>query len=227
QPVIRLLDQFGNFCTNNSSTAVTASRTSGTGSGTLQGTTTLNPIAGVVTFTNLSHNVATNITIDFSAAGAPTVTSTTIAISPAAMSRVVFTTQPAGATAGSVFSTQPVVKTQDQFGNNTAAGLPASLNVTVSLSSGTGPLQGTTTLDIGAGAGNGLVAFTNLRIDAAGTNDQLTASTIGLSNGLSSNFAVNAGPSANLVIQTQPPATPTAGVAFSPAPVIRLQDAFG
>ncbi len=227
QPVIRLQDQFGNFCTNNSSTAVTAARTSGTGSGTLQGTTTLNSVAGLVTFTNLSHNVATTITIDFTATGATTATSTPIAISPAAMSRLVFTTQPGGATAGSAFSTQPVLSTQDQFGNNTAAGLPANLNVTVTLTSGTGPLQGTTTLDIGAAAGNGTVSFTDLRIDVAGTNDQLTASASGLTNALSSMFTVNPGPSANLVIQTQPPASATAGLAFSPAPVIRLLDAFG
>jgi hypothetical protein len=226
QPVICLYDQFGNFCTN-SSTAVTASRTSGTGSGALQGTTSLGPVAGIVTFTNLSHNVATNITIDFSAAGATTVTSTTIAITPAALSRLGFATQPGGATAGSVFSTQPVLATQDQFGNNTAAGLPASLNVSLSLSSGTGPLQGTATLDIGTAAGNGMVAFSGLEIDAAGTNKQLTASAPGLTNSLSSTFTINPGPSANLVLQTQPPALATAGATFSPAPVIRLQDAFG
>ncbi|HXJ76162.1 MAG TPA: hypothetical protein VNM37_25115, partial [Candidatus Dormibacteraeota bacterium] len=120
-----------------------------------------------------------------------------------------------------------MLRTQDQFGNITAAGLPANLNVTVSLSSGTGPLQGTTTLDIGASAGNGTVAFTNLRIDAAGTNDQLIASGSGLTNGVSSTFTVNPGPAANLVIQAQPPASVIAGLPFSPAPVIRLEDAFG
>ena len=41
--------------------------------------------------------------------------------------------------------------------------------------SGTGPLQGTTSLDIGTNAGKGVALFTNLRIDAAGTK-QLTAS---------------------------------------------------
>src|SRR5439155_16205236 len=57
QPVIRLEDQFGNLCTNAISTVVTATRNAG--SGTLQGTTSLTPVAGIVTFTNLSHNVAT------------------------------------------------------------------------------------------------------------------------------------------------------------------------
>src|SRR5262249_7050083 len=67
QPVIRLQDQFGNFCTNNSSTVVSAARSAG--SGILQGTTNVTALAGIVTFTNLSHNVATNITLAFSASG--------------------------------------------------------------------------------------------------------------------------------------------------------------
>jgi hypothetical protein len=49
--------------------------------------------------------------------------------------------------------TQPVLKSQDAFGNNSTVGLAPSLNVTVTLTSGTGLLQGTTSLDIGTAAG--------------------------------------------------------------------------
>ena len=48
------------------------------------------------------------------------------------------------------------------------------MSVTITLSAGNGPLQGTTSGDIGTGAGNGTLAFTNLRIDAAGSGKQLT-----------------------------------------------------
>src|SRR5207248_2141843 len=48
-----------------------------------------------------------------------------------------------------------------------------------------------TTLDIGTSAGNGAVSFTDLEIDAAGTNYQLTASGAGFASPLSSAFAVN------------------------------------
>src|SRR5262249_17870309 len=106
-------------------------------------------------------------------------------------------------------------------------GLPGSLNVNVNLTSGTGPLQGTTTLDIGMGAGNGLVAFSNLRIDSTGTNKQLTASAGALGSAVSSTFTVNPGASTALGIQTQPPASATAGVTFPSATVVRLLDAFG
>src|SRR5207253_4594738 len=122
---------------------------------------------------------------------------------------------------------QPVVKAQDSFGNNSTFGLPSSLNVTVSLSSGTGPLQGTSTLDIGTAAGNGTATFTNLRIDSAGAGKQLTANASGLTGDVSAAFTVNPGPAAGLAIQTQPPTTVTAGTVFSPAPVIRVVDAFG
>src|SRR5205823_9521312 len=69
-------------------------------------------------------------------------------------------------------------------------GLAGSQPVTVTLSAGTGSLLGTTTLDIGTGAGNGVVSFTDLRIDSAGTDKQLTASASGLSNAVSSVFTV-------------------------------------
>src|SRR5439155_8639490 len=105
--------------------------------------------------------------------GATPSTSSAIAVG-VTVSRLVFTTQPGNATAGSALGTQPVVRAQDSFGNYSTFGLPSSLNVTVSLSSGTGPLQGTSTLDIGTAAGNGTATFTNLRIDSAGAGKQLT-----------------------------------------------------
>src|SRR5258708_5181392 len=140
---------------------------------------------------------------------------------------LVFTTQPGNATAGSIFGTQPVVKSQDLFGNNSTVGLPSSLSLSLSLNQGSGPLQGTPTQDIGTGAGNGTISFADLQIDAAGTNKQLTASANGLSSGSSSLFSVNPSTATSLAIQTQPPSAATAGAVFSPASVIRLLDTFG
>ena len=75
--------------------------------------------------------------------------------------------RPAHATAGAVFGQQPVIRSQDQFGNNSTVGLPASLSVGVNLTSGTGPLQGTTSLDIGSGA----TAVTLVLLQSAGVID--------------------------------------------------------
>src|SRR5439155_6892429 len=76
QPVIRIEDSFGNLVTNDSSTVVTAARLAGTG--TLQGTTALTPVNGLVTFTNLSHSTATNITIQFTGGSLTSATSSTV-----------------------------------------------------------------------------------------------------------------------------------------------------
>src|SRR5262249_37515425 len=116
-----------------------------------------------------------------------------------AAAKLTFTTQPGGATTGAIFGTQPVVKTQDQFGNSSVTGLGASVPVTVTLTSGTGPLLGNPTLNIGTGAGNGTISYTNLEIDTAGTNDQLTASASGLTSGLSSVFSVNGRPTISAI----------------------------
>src|SRR5262249_54969202 len=71
-----------------------------------------------------------------------------------------------------------------------SVGLPSSLNLLVALTSGSGSLLGTTTLDIGTGAGSGLAAFTNLQCSTGGTNKQLTASAPGFANVLSATFTV-------------------------------------
>jgi glucose/arabinose dehydrogenase len=89
------------------------------------------------------------------------------------------------------FSQQPILRTKDPFGNNSAVGLPATLTVTVSLSAGNGPLAGTTNYNIGTAGSNGVVAFSNLQINAAGPGNQLTASVGGaLSDGVTVAFSV-------------------------------------
>src|SRR5439155_19212469 len=113
-----------------------------------------------------------------------------IVVGPASANVLAFSTQPGSATIGAPFGIQPVVRAQDQFGNNSSAGLAASQIVTLALVSGAGPLTGTTNFDIGANAGNGIAAFTDLQIDVAGANYQLAASCPGLSNATSSIFAV-------------------------------------
>src|SRR5262249_1479432 len=145
------------------STVVTVAR--GNGSGTLQGTLSVTSTDGVATFTDLSHNVATNITLVFSASGLTGTNSSTISINPAAVDHLVFVAQPGSSTYGSALSPQPVLQTQDPFGNNSTVGLGNSRMVNLSLSGGSGTLQGSSSLDIGTAAGNGTVSFSGLSVD--------------------------------------------------------------
>ncbi|MDB6125628.1 MAG: hypothetical protein JWQ71_4621 [Pedosphaera sp.] len=85
QPVIRIEDSFGNLRTADSST-ITAIRSTGTG--TLQGTTTINAVGGVGTFTNLSHSVVSTISILFTNGSLTSVTSTPIDVNAGTYSQL-------------------------------------------------------------------------------------------------------------------------------------------
>src|SRR5262249_25168629 len=147
-------------------TVVTATRVAGTA--TLLGTLKQTAIQGLASFTDLVVNSPDTITIRFSATNCPSITSDPIVIAPAPADRLIFTVQPANGTAGAPLSVQPVIRTQDRLGNFTTQGLPTHQLVTLTLSSGNGTILGTTTLDIGTGAGNGTVNFSGLEVDAAG-----------------------------------------------------------
>src|SRR6266478_5690636 len=198
QPEVMTFDQFGNQCFQDVTTVVSASRAAGVGA--LQGTTNFPVIGGECSFTNLSHNVANTITILFTASNLASVTSVPIVVGPATASRLVFTSQPGGATSGAPFGVQPALKSQDQFGNDSSVGLPANQNVTMTITSGTGPLLGDTSQDIGTSAGNGVVTYTNLEIDAAGNAKQLTASSSGFTDALSGFFNVSGNGFSSLLV---------------------------
>jgi len=193
QPVIQVRDQFGNIRNSangsaDNSTVVTASLVAGTSA--LQGTTNVTASNGAATFSNLSYRKVETISVRFSSGSLSNVLSGNITIVPGAASRLVFTAQPNSTTYGQSLSPQPVVVSQDAYGNNSIAGLGASKPVSLSLSNGTGSLLGTTSLDIGTNAGNGTAAFTNIQITTAGLEKRFTASAVGLSNAISSAFNI-------------------------------------
>ena len=166
-------DQFGNLEVGDNSAVITASLATGTGP--LLGTLTASVVGGIATFSNLYDDVAENITLKFSSGNLAPATSTSIVISPDVASKLVVTQQPAPlATAGAPFSTQPVVKEADQYGNvittDSAHTVTASRGAT-----GTASLQGaslTVTLSSGEAVFSGLsynkaetmnIGFTTMR----------------------------------------------------------------
>src|SRR5262249_34290291 len=173
---------------------------------------------GMVAFTNLSHNVATTMTIDFSAPSLVSATSSNVVVSPAPAASLAFVQQPSDAVAGVAISPAVTVQAQDSFGNNVSG-----LGVSMSLSTGTGTLSGTTTRTTDA---NGLATFGDLSINLAGVK-KLTATSGALSTGESSPFNIGVGAAHHLTIQTQPSSSATAGVSFVQQPVVRIEDHFG
>ena len=98
-----------------------------------------------------------------------------------------FTVQPAGATAGSVFTTQPVVSVVNANENVVRV---YTGTVTLAITSGTGTsganLLGTMTVTVV----NGVAIFTDLSIDTAGTAYTLTATARSLTSATSHTFNV-------------------------------------
>jgi hypothetical protein len=160
-----------------SNAAITLSLGSGTGnlSGTLTRST---DIGGIAHFNDLSLNQPGSKTMTATAligSAPPTNSGAFLVIGP--VTALAFTTQPALAVAGVPFGQQPVLKSVDELGNPTTAGLPANLPVNVVLTNGSGTLSGTTSCNLGTSGSNGVVTFTDLAINSAGSGNQLVAST--------------------------------------------------
>lgn len=90
--------------------------------------------------------------------------------------QLIWSVPPGLATNGLAFVQQPVLQTADASGNPSTNGLPASLPVVITHSAGAGALAGTTNCDLGLAAGQGVMLFSDLQINAAGVSNQLTAS---------------------------------------------------
>lgn len=131
QPVLQVKDRFGNVVTTDNITRITASRSAG--SGILKsktGSTTQAASDGIVTFSNLFHTVANDISLSFSADGLPTVTSNTITIDHALAADLVFTRQPPNGARNTPLDPAPQVQVIDAYGNRVdTTGVLVDLNI--------------------------------------------------------------------------------------------------
>ncbi|MGE3857126.1 MAG: hypothetical protein AB7G21_09245 [Dehalococcoidia bacterium] len=224
QPVVRLLDAGGNVASG-ATNAVTLAIKPGTGTGgaSLLGTNPVNAVAGVATFTDLRINrPGTGYVLVASVGGLTDAESAAFNVTQGAAASLNVTTPPAGATAGSAFTTQPVVQVLDGDGN-VVTGSAASVQAVIRGGTGTfgASLSGTTT----ATASNGVATFANLAINRSGTGYQLTFYTGGLS-AHSAAFNVAAGVASKLVIARQPSGA-IAGAALTGQPIVHVTDAAG
>ena len=190
-----------------------------TGAGPLQGTSSVTLIGGVAAFAGLLDTTAESITLNYSGGGFSAGPSTVV-VSPAAAAKLVLMTPPStSGTAGQAFSTQPVLALEDQY-NNVETGDNTS-EVTVSPSSGSGPLQGATKITVN----RGVATFTGLADNTAETII-LNYSDAGFTAGPST-VDISPAAAAKLVIESEPSATATAGQAFADQPAIWEEDQFG
>src|SRR5258706_8878772 len=123
-----------------------------------------------------------------------------------------------GMRAGSVTGVQTCAMPIYAYGNDSTSGLGATKTVSIALTSGSGTLLGTTSINIGTGAATpGVATFTDLQINAAGSGKVLTASATSLNDAVSDSFTVAAA-TADPPGYTTPPRRATAGAGFRPQP---------
>jgi CSLREA domain-containing protein len=180
---VQIQDPFGNL--TSSTASVTVAIGTNPGGGTLSGTTSVNAVSGVATFSNLSIDKAgTGYTLAASSGSLTGVTSSTFNITPGAADHLEFLQQPTDTAAGSTITPAVTVQIKDQSGNLTSS--TASVSIAIGSNPSGGTLSGTTTV----AAINGTATFNDLSINYAGTGYTLTASSGSLTGATSSAFNV-------------------------------------
>lgn len=219
QPVVEVRDVAGNRVAGATS-AVTVTISSG--NGTMLGTSTVNAVNGIATFTNLRVDGSGAHQLRFSASGLTAATSSTFTVTQVANALLVHT-QPAGARSGVAFTTQPVVRILDDAGLLVTTGAGATLGVTATVASGVGQLSGA----VAVNAVGGVATFTNLSLSGIGPHTLRFSTIAPALNVVSATVLVEPG----LPDSLQPLSTLTQSApvltAVSAPPSVRVRDANG
>ena len=219
QPILTFVDSSGitDIVYNQ---PVTMTVSGGSGSTTTIGTTTINAVAGVATFSGVGIRGLAGITYTLTyTSGLITVTQG-ILLQPGNASMIALATGAGNAASGSPFTIQPIVNIIDTSGD-IVTNSTAPVTITVSGGDGLATIFGTTTVNAVAG----IAPFTNVGISGtAGMIYTLNFSSSGLIS-TSEDILLSFGNSNKLVTNTV--ATGSSGFPFSQQPVILIQDAFG
>jgi hypothetical protein len=219
QPVVTAQDAGGNAATGYAGTVTLSIASGGTAGATLSGCTgTLR--GGVTSFTGCKIDKSGSGYVLRARDGTLSVDSAAFDVAAPPATRLVFSTQPAGATGGSAFATQPVVTAQDAAGNTAT-----SYSGTVTLSIGSGGTAGATLSGCTGTLRAGVTSFSGCAIDRVGTGYVLQARD-GTFSVNSAAFNVTAGAATRLAFTTQP-AGATDNNAFTTQPVVTAFDAGG
>ncbi|MGH7536998.1 MAG: hypothetical protein ACREMF_00045, partial [Gemmatimonadales bacterium] len=153
---------------------------------TLSGTTTVNAVAGVASFSTLSIDKAgTGYRLSASSPGTAGINSSTFQILAGPVTHLNFSTQPTSTPAGASITPAVEVSARDAFENvvRTFTG-----DITVAL--GTNPTGGTLSGTLTVAAVQGVATFVDLSINTAGSGYRLSASATGLPTAGSSAFSI-------------------------------------
>ena len=172
---VMIEDAQGNPLTT-ATNAVTMAIGTNPSSGTLAGTLTVNAVAGVATFSNLSINAAgSGYTLAASSGSLTGATSNAFGVTAGPPSKLAFTVQPTNVVAATAITPAVAVTIEDAQGNPVTTATNA-----VTMAIGTNPSNGTLAGTLTVNAVAGVATFSNLSINAAGSGYTLAASATGL-----------------------------------------------
>jgi hypothetical protein len=177
---VQVQDMEGNPITT-STAAITLTAT-GPGTFTSGSTTTVDAVKGTAAFTNLTLDTAGSYMVTASSTGLTSATSPSFTVNAAAASQLVFTVEPKNGTVNTKLAAVKV-EVQDAFGNqvrNSTASVTMAAN---------GPGTFTTSSTTTVSAVSGIATFSNLILATSGTY-MMTATSSGLTNGVSTSFTV-------------------------------------
>lgn len=226
QPGVTVQDNWNNTVSGSTAAVTIAIGTQPAGTNTLTCTTNpQNATSGVATFAGCRiGGTAGSYTVTASSGTLTAAASAAFPITFGTAAKLAFTTQPAGATGGTAFATQPVVAVQDQYGNTVTSD---SSQVALAIKAGTGPAGASLSCATNPlAASSGVASFAGCGIDKAGSGYQLRATDGALTAVDSSAFAVTVGSPSRLAFAQQP-TTSTAGTAIAPAVTVEIRDAGG
>jgi hypothetical protein len=216
------------------SLAITLSIGNNVGGGTLSGTTTVNALHGVATFSDISIDKAgIGYTLDATAAGPFSTTSTQFTVIAAGPTQLAFVVQPTDTGAGdssialpNAISPAMQVALEDAFGN-ICTGVSGTVSLSISTNPSGGKLTGgDITTPPAINTTTGIATFTDVSIDKAGTGYVLTAASSGLASAVSAPFSITPQSATTLGFSVQPVSTPQFASIFPAVQVAEL-DPFG
>ena len=192
---VMVQDTYGNTVTADNTTEVTIAIGSNPGGSTLSGTLTRIATAGVVSFNNLSlEKAAAGYILSGSATGLASALSASFEVSPTTANKLIFTTQPATTSAGSLIAPAVVISIKDQYGNLVVGDNSTVVSLTLDTNPSGGALFGT----VAKTAAAGKATFSDIYINKNG-NYKLRGEATGLTTATSDAFDISGSMSAPIV----------------------------
>ena len=167
---VAIRDASSNLVTS-ATDAVTVELASNPGGGTLMGTTTVNAVGGVATFSDLSiDKVGSGLSLRATSGNLQSATTASFVVSPGAPAALAFRVEPSAAEVNLAMAPAVEVGIEDEFGNAVTTATNA-VTLAIGTNPGGGTLTGTTTVD----AVGGVASFADLVIDKTGGGYTLVA----------------------------------------------------